>query len=183
MQLSDAERYAREVCEAISPFVSRVEVVGSIRRRRSEVNDVDLIAIPHIFSSEASDDEAWRQIPSALFKNLRASIVKRGMELVTVLVPDKSKAKDERTPFAGLHGMVQVDIYRAREETWGVLELIRTGSKEHNVKLCAHAMINHMMLSASRGVVKDGKVIASLSEEGIFAALGLTYVKPEDREV
>jgi DNA polymerase/3'-5' exonuclease PolX len=40
-----------------------------------------------------------------------------------------------------------------------------------------------LMLSAAQGVIKDGKVIASRTEEEIFAALGLGYVEPKDREV
>jgi DNA polymerase (family 10) len=176
MILSEAENYAKEVCEAIRPFVNRAEVVGSIRRRRPEINDVDIIAIP-------PDDAAWRDIPRILFKKLKASIVKRGNELITVLIPDKSTPNDERTPFTGMHGMVQVDLYRATPETWGVLELIRTGSKEHNVKLCAHALMNHMMLSAAKGVIKEGKVIASVTEQEIFAALNMPYIEPQDREV
>jgi len=39
------------------------------------------------------------------------------------------------------------------------------------------------MLSAKRGVIKDGKVIASRTEEDIFKALELDFIEPEKREV
>jgi DNA polymerase (family 10) len=76
-----------------------------------------------------------------------------------------------------------VDIYRARPETWGVLLLIRTGSIEHNIKLCSRARAMNMMLSAKKGVIKDGKVVASRTEEEIFKALEMDFVEPEKREV
>jgi len=38
------------------------------------------------------------------------------------------------------------------------------------------------MLSAKQGVIKDGQVIASRTEEEIFKALDMNYVPPEDRE-
>jgi DNA polymerase/3'-5' exonuclease PolX len=41
----------------------------------------------------------------------------------------------------------------------------------------------NMMLSAAKGVIKDGKVIARGTEEEIFQALQMDYVIPEQREV
>jgi DNA polymerase/3'-5' exonuclease PolX len=41
----------------------------------------------------------------------------------------------------------------------------------------------NMMLSAKKGVIKNGKVIASRTEEEIFQALGMDFVEPEKREV
>jgi DNA polymerase (family 10) len=60
--------------------------------------------------------------------------------------------------------------------------LIRTGSKEHNIKLCQHAIDKGMKLSSEKGLMKDGKVIASKTEEEIFQGLGMDYVKPEERD-
>jgi len=77
---------------------------------------------------------------------------------------------------------LQVDIYRATPKTWGVLTLIRTGSTQHNIKLCSWAKSMGLMLSAKDGVIKDGQVIASRTEEEIFKALCLEYVAPEQRE-
>jgi DNA polymerase/3'-5' exonuclease PolX len=87
--------------------------------------------------------------------------------------------------FSRLSDGFQVDVYRARAETWGVILLVRTGSREHNVKLCSLARSKGLMLSASRGVVSsDGSVvIASYREEAIFEALGLAFVEPKFREV
>jgi DNA polymerase (family 10) len=56
------------------------------------------------------------------------------------------------------------------------------GSIEHNIKLCSRARAMGMMLSAAQGVIKEGKVIASRTEEEIFKALELEYIRPEDRE-
>jgi DNA polymerase (family 10) len=79
----------------------------------------------------------------------------------------------------------QVDVYRARPETWGVILLVRTGSKDHNVKLCTLARSKGLKLSASEGLVTQGgfgQVIASKTEEEIFSALGLEYIEPNYRE-
>jgi DNA polymerase (family 10) len=41
--LAEAERAAAKVVAALSPFVERIEVAGSVRRRKQIVGDVDLI--------------------------------------------------------------------------------------------------------------------------------------------
>ena len=75
---------------------------------------------------------------------------------------------------------VNVDLYSATPEAWGALLLIRTGSAEHNIKLSQIALRKGMKLS-HRGLIKDGKVIASTEKE-IFEALDLPYVEPKERE-
>jgi len=40
-----------------------------------------------------------------------------------------------------------------------------------------------MMLSAKRGVIKDGNVVACETEEDIFRALSMRYIPPERREI
>ena len=95
------------------------------------------------------------------------------------------------------HG-ASLDVYIAKPETWATLLLIRTGSSAHNVMLCKLARAKGMKLHADgsglfryvRMVATEGAVEGSLeevrivvdSEESIFAALGLKYKKPEERE-
>jgi DNA polymerase (family 10) len=89
-------------------------------------------------------------------------------------------------PFAGKTGQsyVQVDLYRAEPETWGILLLVRTGSKEHNVKLCNLAISKGLRLKYSVGLTDQrGLVVAGRTEEEVFAALGLPFIPPSEREV
>ena len=48
MPLAQAQGYAEKVLEWLGPFCERIEVAGSIRRRRPEVNDVDIVVIPKV---------------------------------------------------------------------------------------------------------------------------------------
>lgn len=61
---------------------------------------------------------------------------------------------------------VGMDIYRTTPKDWGLTLLIRTGSIEHNKMLCARAIRMGMQLKVSEGLIKDGKIIASETEEG-----------------
>lgn len=194
MKLEEADTFAARVVGAIISLCDRVIIVGSVRRRRPEVNDVDIVAIPDYSDYRIPDalhnttqitrmkpEETWtKNIPKVLFEKLQASVVKAGPELITIKLPHQAGSP---IPFGMCYINVQVDIYRAREETWGVLTLVRTGSKDHNVMLCARAKRMGLMLSAKQGVIKDGEVIAGRTEEEIFKALQMDYVPPEQREM
>ena len=194
MKLEEAEKYAKQVTDAISSLCEKTLVVGSVRRRRPEVNDIDVVAIPDYSDYRIPDplhnttqitrmkpDETWKKnILKVVFEKLHASVVKAGPELITVTLPHQAGSS---IPFGVRYANVQVDIYRATPKTWGVLTLIRTGSKEHNIKLCSRAKGMGLMLSAKDGVVYEGRVIASETEEDIFKALGMDYVPPEKREL
>ena len=164
MKLEEAEQLASQIVHSIEQFCDpeHVVVAGSIRRKRSEVNDIDIVLVPQAWM--------WNTIIQKLKTNWLAEVVEAGQELARLKVPTGATSET-----------VQVDIYRARPETWGVLLLIRTGSMQHNIKLCSRARAMNMMLSAKQGVIKDGKVVASRTEEEIFRALDLDFVPPELR--
>ena len=175
MNLEDAKFLAEKVCLVLQPLCDEIEVAGSVRRGKSEVGDVDIVALPKAVDLPGGLCGVVKVDPSTVWKNLiPKALVKSGLKL------EVSGKELHRFSFpSGL----QVDVYRARPETWGVILLIRTGSKEHNVKLCTLARSKGLMLSASQGVIENHNIVACRTEEGIFSALGLKFVEPKDREV
>ena len=175
MNLEDAKFLAEKVCLVLQPLCDEIEVAGSVRRGKSEVGDVDIVALPKAVDLPGGLCGVVKVDPSTVWKNLiPKALVKSGLKL------EVSGKELHRFSFpSGL----QVDVYRARPETWGVILLIRTGSKEHNVKLCTLARSKGLMLSASQGVIENHNIVACRTEEGIFSALGMKFVEPKDREV
>jgi len=155
MLLEEAKRLAQEIVEQIFPHCERVEVAGSIRRKKSEVRDIDLVLIPKPF--------LWSRIIATLQRTMDAEVLKRGDIIAQLTIKG-----------------VNVDLYVASPETWSALLLIRTGSAQHNIKLSMLAQKKGLKLT-HRGLVKGGNVIASTEKE-IFEALELSYVEPEERE-
>ena len=145
MDLTQASLLANKVLIALHPFCEGLKVAGSIRREKPEVHDIDIVAMPKVvmsstafgFPAPCSADNVWTLlIPFELHKlGLKREI--SGPELIRCSFPDG----------------FQVDIYRARPETWGIILLVRTGSKEHNMKLCALAKSKGLKFSVSRGIV------------------------------
>jgi DNA polymerase (family 10) len=56
--LAQADRIAAKIVEALSPFCERIEVAGSIRRRRAMVGDVDVVALPRAWQLEQLRERA-----------------------------------------------------------------------------------------------------------------------------
>ncbi len=167
LPLAQADRIAAKIVEALSPFCERIEVAGSIRRRRPFVGDVDVVALPR--------------------EGQLAGLRERARQATTVVTDA------EQTLVVRLANGVQLDLWLARPAVkdffsevptnFGTLLLLRTGSKEHNVHLIEHAKRVGLRWNTYHGVFDGhGKCLACETEEGIFKALGMDFVPPERRE-
>lgn len=165
---SEVEPLAFKILIEIEPFCEKVQIAGSIRRRKDTINDIDIVVLPKAHDS-------WINIIKFLRYEFDAVTEKQGEKLATLYVPFASKQGQ---------GYVQLDLYKASQSTWGILLLVRTGSAMHNVHLCNLALAKGLRLQYSQGLVDSkGNVIAGKTEEEVFEALGLPFIQPQDREV
>ena len=157
MELEVAQKIAAEVIERLLPYCQKIETAGSIRRRKAIVHDIDLVLIPA---------DPW---------NLEAEV----LALARPFQPKLSGEKLKRFDYNG----AQIDLYYASLETWATLLLIRTGSKENNIRLCSKAKKVGWHLAASGAGLFDctGQRVAGDTEESLYQALGLPYQAPEER--
>ena len=150
-----ADEVAAEVVAVMLPVVERVQVAGSLRRRRPEVKDVDLVCEPRSM------------------EDLEATLTAAGAADVHVApVTVTFRWRD-----------VQVEVYLADAASYAMTLLWRTGSRQHNIKLAEAA--KKMGLSIRKEGVVDAVTeerLAWRSEQEIFAALKVPYCKPEERE-
>jgi len=157
MKLEVAQKIAAEVIKRVSQYCQKIEVAGSIRRQKEIVHDIDIVLIP---------SDPW---------NLEGEV----LALARPLQPKLSGGKLKRFTFNG----AQIDLYYAAPETWATLLLIRTGSKENNIRLCSLAKKRCWHLAASGDGLFDetGERIAGDTEISIYNALGLPFQRPEER--
>lgn len=166
LTLQQADKLAAKIVAELAPLCERIEVAGSIRRRRPMVNDIDLVALPLAGQVNALRERVLRN---------------------TTPVTD-----GPQTIIARLSNEVQLDLWIAQrpkkelfDETptnFGSLFLSRTGSKEHNIWLCTRAQNQGKRWNPHFGVYEQGRLLASATEEEIFAALELKFIPPEKRE-
>ena len=157
MKLEVAQKMAADVINRLSPYCQKIEVAGSIRRRKAIVHDIDLVLIP---------SDPW---------NLESEV----LALARPFQPKLSGEKLKRFDYNG----AQIDLYYASPETWSTLLLIRTGSKENNIRLCSRAkdMGWHLAASGDGLFNETGRRIAGDTEISIYNALGLPFQRPEER--
>lgn len=165
----EVEPLAFKILGLINPLCTRCEVAGSFRRGKAIINDLDVVVQPRGLPG------CWLQLLKNVRDEFDAVTEKQGDKLATLYLPFASQKG---------RGHIQVDLYRADPTTWGILLLVRTGSKEHNVKLCNLAIQKGLRLQYSVGLTdKSGRVIAGRTEEDVFVALGLPFIPPAKREV
>lgn len=174
-----AETVAEEIIDKLQDHLMKYLICGSIRRQKSTVGDIDIVAVPK--SVYALDEESLSDVISKIDPDggkIAKSLGKSGAK--RFLNGDLIK----RFQYKG----ISIDLYLADEATFGTLVLIRTGSKEHNIKLTKIARSKGLKLFASgKGLCqvddKDNVIkIINVNENEILSIL-LNYVPdPRDRD-
>jgi DNA polymerase (family 10) len=158
--LGDAWPAAQALAAELSAVdgVTRVEVAGSLRRRRDTVGDIDILV--------AAEDsvpvmECFTSLPAV------TRVLGRGEVKSSVEFADGTRAQ----------------VWVHAPERFGTALQYATGSKDHNVKLREIALGKGFSLS-DRALtrVEDGEEIFVATEEEVYKRLGLDFVPPELRE-
>lgn len=180
MELGKAQRIAESIVDLLKPSCDRIEIAGSIRRRKPTVNDIDIVCI------------VKQTIAPYLGFNLSENVSSFNIALKSLGKVKLNGPKIIRVAM-GFSRHIDLDLYIATPESWATLLLIRTGSVEHNIRLCMRAKNMGMKLHADGsglfklvgdvpGALLSEERIAGESEESIFEALGLSYEPPERRD-
>jgi len=174
--LAAAEAIIPELVGWLKTACTRVEVAGSIRRRRKMVSDIDVVVIPKFASEQLSlGGRGTSKGRSQLDKCLA------DMAFSELIHIQANGAKIKR--IVHLETGIPIDIYVAQDMVeWWPIWVIRTGSAGFNTKLCSWAKKKGWKLHASgEGLYKLGKRVEFKSERGFFRTMGIKYVPPEER--
>ena len=152
----------REIADQLGKIkgVEKVDIVGSVRRRKETIGDADILAI------------------SENPKNIMDFFVSMP-EVIRVYAHGETKSAIK------LKNGMDVDLRVVPKESYGVALQYFTGSKDHNIIVREIAIKKGYKLN-EYGLFKiSGKKeikIAGETEEKIYEKLGLDYIEPEMRE-
>lgn len=169
LALLDAQSLANDLVTQLSFYCERTEIAGSIRRGKSEIGDIEIVAVPQMgfdFFGEPTGDHALNGVQWSDF----GKVIKNG---------NKYKQIE-------LHEGINLDLFIITPPAqWGVIFLIRTGPAEFSHKMVTPRNQGGLMPSIYR--IKDGAVwshnhiIPTPEEKDVFGLFGLQYLEPELR--
>jgi DNA polymerase (family 10) len=139
------------------PEILDATVAGSLRRMRSTIGDIDLLA-----ASGA---------PAAVMRAFCGH-----PRVAEVLLSGATKTS------VRLHNGLQVDLRVLDPDRWGAALQYFTGSQAHNVRIREIAQKQGLSLSEYGFKRQDGDEILCPQEETVYETLGLPWIPPELRE-
>jgi len=158
LPLSVAAQYAEPLSRyfASIPGVTRAEIAGSYRRGRDTVGDLDVLvcapASVNVFSTLQGYPDLREMSASGTTK--AAGVLRNGLQFDVRVVP---------------------------KESFGAALQYFTGSKDHSIHLRRRAQERGLKLS-EYGLYRGRRRLAGDTEEGVYQALGLSWIPPELRE-
>ncbi|MBV9625754.1 MAG: DNA polymerase/3'-5' exonuclease PolX [Acidobacteria bacterium] len=164
--LDTAEKEAAKIVEHLGryPGVEKATPAGSLRRGRETVGDLDILV-----TGPACANDGERQ-----------KLVEHIIQLPGLM---QILARGENKVSFRLRGGLQVDIRFLPPDSFGAAMQYFTGSKTHNVALRQRALkMGYTLNEYSLARLDDQQVVASESEQAVYAALKLDYIPPEMRE-
>ena len=163
-----AEEEAERIRTALAtlPEIVRLQVAGSLRRRRETVKDIDMVA------SVADDAGVTEQRKIMNFFTSQPSVqaitgkgdTKSSVVLSSGIAMDLRVVKDSQFPYT-LHHF--------------------SGSKEHHIPLRRRALSMNMTINdygLFKGKEPELELVPCKDEADIYRALGMAYIEPELRE-
>ena len=139
--------------------VKKATIAGSLRRRKKTIGDIDIVV------------------------SAKPSLGKKVIEFfVSMPEVDEVFAKGTTKASVKLKSGLDADLRVVPEESYGAALHYFTGPKDYNIDLRQLALKKGCKLN-EYGLFKGNKQIAGETEESIYKALGLRYIKPKNREV
>ena len=173
-----AELVGASLVERLVDVCDRIEVAGSIRRRRQFVGDIEVLCNPKaggldLFGEPVEGDSALD----------RRCLELMGQGLIEYrLNVDGVKMYGPLNKYVRHVGStIPVDIFTTSQEQWGMALLVRTGPREFNQSVMYEFQRQGMQGHAYGGVSWGELEISCPEEQEVFNLLGWDYIPPEYR--
>ena len=197
MNLSEATQIADEVIGLLTPACWRIVIAGSIRRGKADnIHDIEIVCIPLMRTGQSlfgpvDDSNELQQCIGLLLEDQTMTLHRDATGRTCNGTKHKKlnymRAKTATAPL--------IDLYTADAGNWGNILAIRTGNADFS-----HALVTARSMNA---LASDGKQMRGLrpsylghvagwlwhskeqiecpTEEDFFAALGVPFIEPRER--
>ena len=168
MELLRAASIAEHWSGRLAAYCDRIKVAGSIRRKRPEVGDIEIVCIPKMVT-----------VLDGLFgtKKIRHPGFAEALKGAVILKGDPSAGKYMQF---NLPEGIKLDLFTTTRENWGFIYAIRTGSSEFS-QFLAKRWVSRGYRGIIGNLCRDGVSVPTPTEKSLFDLLGLDVVPPEKR--
>ena len=184
MELKKAIDKANKFQELIAPYCDYGHVAGSIRRLKPDVNDIEYVCVPKIYTEMAYDMFLNRCPPDDIIENYLLGFLSKALSDGTLTLDPALKRNGDKYKRFLFDGM-PLDLFIADEDNLGNILAIRTGNAEFSHQLVTPRNQGGLMPSYLKQ--KDGYLwngnnqIVCRTEQEFFDALGIPFVEPRER--
>lgn len=181
---SQAFAVAYGILEALQPACERIEIAGSLRRKRPTVGDIEIVYVPWIKMIPDPDD----LLQTLVRTNLADKEIAR---LQKIAVLERRLDANARETFGEQNKLmvhfsgIPVDLFATTIDNWFNYLVCRTGPSALNIKIASGARQHGWKwhpysfgFTSIRGVECNFRVTC---EEDVFRIAGLPYLPPEER--
>ena len=170
MELEKAKAIAEKIKAVLESSCERIVIAGSIRRQKPDIGDIELLCIPKYTDGVDMLDAKIRTL--ICFDMLGYRLNKLGSKVYG----PKNKL------LVHLPSGIGVDIFSTTEDEWPVSLVVRTGGKSTNQEIATRALERGMKFRAyGDGFDTPDGHLPCRSEQEVFKAVGLRYLKPYER--
>ena len=182
-----ARQVAEEIIYALTPCCARIEIAGSLRRKKPDVGDIEILHIPRFDDIPAPGNLFCQPI------NLADKII---LDLEANGILERRLNSRGREAFGPLNKLMRhvasgipVDLFATTEECWYNALVCRTGPADLNKQIAAAAIAKgwHWNVygpgfSRPAGNTRETEAHLVISERDVFEFVGLPYLEPEQRK-
>jgi len=192
MKLESAQKIAVEICYKLQPYCieNRLNIAGSIRRKKAEVKDIEIVCLPKLIERQFPDlfqITDTHEIDTGFFRTIhefgRVLKGKPGGRYMQITLPQG----------------INLDLFMPQPSDYFRQYAIRTGSADYSARVIAAGWVKKGWVGTEQGLrradecrrIAENKYICIAenptlpqiweSEQEFFEFIGVEWITPEKR--
>jgi DNA polymerase/3'-5' exonuclease PolX len=166
MILSEIKLIAERVVSELSPYCEKCCIAGSIRRKKADCKDIEVVIIPRTKDLAKLSEvvNQWHKVKGEVTGKYTQRILPSGIKL---------------------------DLFIANKDNWGLIYAIRTGSADFSFKVLAcgwkkkgYTSENGILYKTNdnlKAKLDYANPVYIREEKELFGLIGVEYIEPEFR--